>query len=128
MSMSLEWHPTQPDIVIWTVGERFTMQEFYDTISSLREQVEERQPERYYIVTDMSQTRHFPKDLMTGFRNGHRAESERYGGTIMVGSPAFVQGFVNLLQKLSIGENKYHFVRTLYEAFKLIEQKRAVVA
>ncbi|MEO1443180.1 MAG: hypothetical protein AAFV33_22450, partial [Chloroflexota bacterium] len=123
MPMAVRWHSHHPQIMVWEVDESFTLEEFYQCMMDVRDLLEERQPDRYHIITDVRKTREYPRGLLQGFRSGHARASDAYCGTVMVGAPIFVRSFVGLLQRLSIGKNQYAFADDFDEAVAIATQR-----
>lgn len=122
MPMTVRWHPDERYIILWEVGERFTVDEFYQAYATIRTMLDGSQVSSYYIVTDLSRVRHYPSGLVSAFRQGHRRAGQAYRGTIMVGAPTFARSLISLLQQLNIGDGLYRFANSVEDAVALIKK------
>ena len=122
MSITVKQHPSHKNIVMWYFDADYSIADFYHAAEDSAHIMNEIQVP-YYIIADLSESKHIPSGSVSAFRSTHRRASEFYQGTILVGAQNFTHGLVDMLDRMNIAHNMYSYANTIDDAIVLVQER-----
>lgn len=124
MGIDVTWHDEDQHILIWSIEEKWTVDEFYRAFEDTQHLTQPLNGAASVIV-DARRVTGRPRDnLLAHFRYALTRANLRHVVYLRDRSGgAFIQMLVNAVLRIypGIGVDEFHFVRSLQEAMQLIE-------